>query len=268
MGISPVSAAPYSAMGRWAYAGMRAQQFAQKSAEQPDVSPAFSANPETTTPTPSLSAEASQSAPGQPQKAGQAEQDRGNRQADPKTDKTADKKTDGKAPAQSGAEDPAQLSEADLAQLTKLQSRDTQVRQHEAAHLAAAGGLALSGASFSFQRGPDGAYYAIGGEVSIDVSPGRTPEETADRARRIRTAALAPADPSSTDVAVAAKAQQMELQARAEQASNEGNAGNEGKSSSTKRAVDRAYGVESDHRTGNADEAANVKGTVGQRWVA
>lgn len=107
-----------------------------------------------------------------------------------------------------------QLSKADAAQLAKLQARDRQVRLHEMAHLAASGGLATSGPSFTYQKGPDGVNYAVGGEVSIDTSPGRTPEDTIARARQIQAAALAPADPSGQDRAVAAQAQHMEIEAR------------------------------------------------------
>jgi hypothetical protein len=109
-----------------------------------------------------------------------------------------------------------QLSPEALALIDKLKARDLEVRQHELAHMAAAGGLATSGASYTYQRGPNGVSYAIGGEVSIDTSPGATPEETIQRARTIAAAALAPAEPSGPDRAVAAQAQQMEAQARAE----------------------------------------------------
>lgn len=109
-----------------------------------------------------------------------------------------------------------QLSDADAALLAKLQARDRAVRQHEMAHLAVSGGLATSGASFTYQKGPDGVDYAVGGEVSIDTSPGRTPEDTIARARQIQAAALAPADPSGQDRAVASQAAQMEIAARAE----------------------------------------------------
>ena len=103
-----------------------------------------------------------------------------------------------------------------LALIDKLKSRDTEVRQHEQAHLAAAGGLAVSGASYTYQRGPNGVDYAVGGEVHIDTSPGRTPQETIARAHTIESAALAPAEPSGADRAVAAQAQQLEQQARAQ----------------------------------------------------
>ncbi len=108
------------------------------------------------------------------------------------------------------------LTPEQVAQLTKLRARDREVRQHEAAHLAASGGLATSGASFSYQKGPDGVNYAVGGEVQIDTSSGRTPQESIERARTIQAAALAPAQPSGQDQAVAAAAQKMELQARTE----------------------------------------------------
>jgi hypothetical protein len=110
----------------------------------------------------------------------------------------------------------ATLSPEAQAMLDKLKARDTEVRQHEQAHLAASGGLATSGASYTYQRGPNGVNYAIGGEVHIDTSPGASPQETISRARTIQAAALAPADPSGQDRAVAAAARQMEAQARTE----------------------------------------------------
>ncbi|MFC4158151.1 putative metalloprotease CJM1_0395 family protein [Chitinimonas lacunae] len=109
-----------------------------------------------------------------------------------------------------------ELSEEERQQVEKLKARDQEVRQHEMAHLAAAGGLALSGASYVYQRGPDGVNYAIGGEVSIDTSPGATPEETLRRAEQLQRAALAPHDPSGADRAIAAQAQQMAIEARAQ----------------------------------------------------
>lgn len=108
------------------------------------------------------------------------------------------------------------LSADDETLLRTLQARDREVRQHEQAHLAASGGLALSGARFSYQRGPDGVDYAVGGEVSIDTSPGGTPEETLQRARQLRAAALAPARPSGQDLAVAAQAARMAMDAQTE----------------------------------------------------
>ncbi len=107
----------------------------------------------------------------------------------------------------------AELSADERKMVAELRARDAEVRAHEAAHMAAGGGL-TGGASFTYQVGPDGGRYAIGGEVSIDASPGNTPQETVMKAQRIRAAALAPADPSAQDRAVAAAAARMEAAAR------------------------------------------------------
>lgn len=115
-----------------------------------------------------------------------------------------------------GSSQSGELSEEQLKEVEQLKARDREVRAHEMAHLAAAGGLATSGASFAYQRGPDGVSYATAGEVKIDVSRGDTPEDTLRRAQIIRAAALAPAEPSGQDRSVAAKATQMEAEARAE----------------------------------------------------
>lgn len=107
--------------------------------------------------------------------------------------------------------------DSELALIRSLEARDREVRAHEQAHLAAAGSLALSGAHFTFQKGPDGKQYTIGGEVSVDTSP--VPgdlQATLEKARQIRAAALAPAAPSAQDRRVAAQAAAMEQQAQAE----------------------------------------------------
>lgn len=108
-----------------------------------------------------------------------------------------------------------ELSEEEQQQLTELKARDAEVRAHEAAHLAAAGPYARGGASFEYQTGPDGKKYAIGGSVSIDSGPiSGDPEATIAKAQTVRSAALAPASPSSQDQKVAAAASQMEADAR------------------------------------------------------
>ena len=109
-----------------------------------------------------------------------------------------------------------QLNEAELAMVRELKQRDQKVRQHEMAHLAASGGLARGGPSYSYQRGPDGQNYAVGGEVNIDISKGKTPDETVQKARTIRAAAMAPANPSGADRAIAARATQLETEAQME----------------------------------------------------
>lgn len=110
-----------------------------------------------------------------------------------------------------------ELSDQQLQVVKQLKSRDSVVRAHEMAHLAAGSGITRGGASFSFQRGPDGVQYAVGGEVNIDASKiAGNPEATLDKALKIHAAALAPLQPSSQDRNVAAKAAQMAVEARAE----------------------------------------------------
>ncbi len=108
-----------------------------------------------------------------------------------------------------------QLTPEQQQQVQKLKQIDQKVREHEAAHQAAGAGL-TGGANFQYARGPDGKQYAVAGEVKIDVSAAQTPQQTLDKAKRIQAAALAPADPSSQDRAVAAQAAQMAAKAQAE----------------------------------------------------
>lgn len=100
--------------------------------------------------------------------------------------------------------------------VAQLKARDREVRAHEMAHLAAAGSYATSGARYTYQTGPDGRRYAIGGEVGIDVSPESDPEKTLAKMQVVQQAALAPAKPSAQDLRVAAAAAQAMAQARVE----------------------------------------------------
>jgi hypothetical protein len=115
---------------------------------------------------------------------------------------------------------PGALQEPDTtAQRTieSLRQRDQEVRLHEQAHLLAAGPYAKGAPSYTYQTGPDGQRYAVGGEVPIDLSavPGN-PQATLQKALTIRRAALAPTDPSETDQAVAAHATALAAQAQQE----------------------------------------------------
>lgn len=129
------------------------------------------------------------------------------------TNRSGDPKADKSAKSSRGVQE---LTPEERRVINELQARDTQVRAHEMAHLAAAGGIATGGASYTYQRGPDGRMYAVGGEVPISVSGGRTPEETVQKMRQVAAAAMAPADPSPQDYAVAASARQKEMKALAQ----------------------------------------------------
>lgn len=138
----------------------------------------------------------------------------------------------------------AALSEADQRAITELKKRDREVRAHELAHVAAGAGLVTHGASYSYETGPDGQRYAVGGEVGIDVSKARTPEETIAKAQQIQAAALAPADPSGPDRQIAAHAGQMAMEARMEIASRTSSEGAQaGKVDSAYRGVAQAGGA-------------------------
>lgn len=130
-----------------------------------------------------------------------------------KSDSTSsDNATDSKNNQQS-----LQQSQAYQQVISELEARDQHVRAHERAHLSASGGYATGGASYTYQIGPDGRRYAVGGEVGIDTSPvSGDAEATVQKARIIQRAALAPSDPSSQDLRVHAQAVQMEMQASQE----------------------------------------------------
>jgi hypothetical protein len=112
--------------------------------------------------------------------------------------------------------DEENLTSEQKQQVNDLKRRDAEVKAHEQAHMAAGGGVVQGGASYEYQRGPDGKMYAVGGEVQIDVSSENSPEATIAKMQQVQRAALAPAQPSGTDRAVAARAAQVEARARAE----------------------------------------------------
>lgn len=110
----------------------------------------------------------------------------------------------------------AGLKPEELEVVAELSARDQEVRTHEQQHQAV-GGQFAGAASFSYQTGPDGVQYAVGGEVSIDISAvPNNPQATIEKMRIVRSAALAPAEPSAQDRSVAAAATRIMLQAQSE----------------------------------------------------
>jgi hypothetical protein len=100
-------------------------------------------------------------------------------------------------------------------EVQELKARDREVRAHEQAH-AAVGGEYAGSPSYEFETGPDGQQYAVGGEVSIDISEASDPEETLQKMQQVRAAALAPNDPSPQDLRVAGEASRKASEARAD----------------------------------------------------
>ncbi len=137
-----------------------------------------------------------------------------NQNSSSKTDQSTKNSDAPKANSKAGNKK-TQLNQEEREEVRQLQQREQKVKSHEQAHIAAGGQYVKGGANFEYKRGPDGELYAVGGEVSLDASkvPG-DPEATIRKAQTIRKAALAPADPSSQDRQVAAKARQMEMEAR------------------------------------------------------
>lgn len=107
------------------------------------------------------------------------------------------------------------LNSAEEKQVEELKQRDMEVRAHEQAH-ARVGGAHAGAPSYTFQQGPDGKRYAIGGEVQIDTSKERTPEATIRKMQVVMRAATAPAEPSSQDLKVAQLARTQLSEAQAE----------------------------------------------------
>lgn len=108
------------------------------------------------------------------------------------------------------------LSEEEQRLVRELKARDAEVRRHEQAH-ASVGGPYAGAPTYTYQQGPDGRRYAIGGQVAIDSAPVEgDPEATIRKLEIVRRAALAPAEPSAADRAIAAEASAGIQEARAE----------------------------------------------------
>jgi len=140
------------------------------------------------------------------------------------TDSTSESATTGKESSQAGS---AAAGKAKTAGTTTQQSTDVQqqisqmvqtqnhVISHEQAHMSAGGELAGS-PSYTYTSGPDGKRYITGGEVSISTPSVKEPEDKIRMMERVRSAAMAPSDPSPQDIRVAADASMKESQAQSE----------------------------------------------------
>lgn len=117
--------------------------------------------------------------------------------------------------AKTSPDNPQGLTEEELKQVEELEDRDAEVRAHEQAH-ARVGGQYAGSPKYEYETGPDNKRYAVGGSVSIDVSPEATPEETIRKMDIVKRAALAPAEPSGQDRRVAAEADQKKAEAQQE----------------------------------------------------
>ena len=147
--------------------------------------------------------------------------------------------------------------------VSELAQTDRKVRAHEQAHISVGADLVQGGPTFVYATGPDKKRYAISGEVSIDTSPARTPEETIPKAQHIRATALAPAEPSPQDQRVASLASSMEMNARIEVAIQQRE-----QAAESLKGADVASETASESAEGVASEAASSEGAGFYRGVA
>ncbi len=138
------------------------------------------------------------------------------------TEKKAEADADTSTSNQTKPTDSLERSPEEEKLIQELRATDREVRAHEMAHQAAAGGLSKGGPTFEYQSGPNGQRYAVSGEVQIDTSGvSGDPKATLQKAQQIQRAAMAPAQPSAQDRSVAVTAAAMAAEARAEIASQD-----------------------------------------------
>ena len=165
-------------------------------------------------------------------------------------DSRSNKEQDSSAADNKSGSSVQELSDQDMQIVESLKARDREVRAHEQAHKSV-GGQYAGAISLSYQSGPDGRRYAVGGEVPIDVSPiPGDPEATIVKMTIVKAAATAPAQPSTQDIMVAAEAGRIQMEAQNEllQGNNE-----ELKSSSSTDMANNASG-EVDKDVDNTDK--------------
>lgn len=110
--------------------------------------------------------------------------------------KTSEQNSDNSA----GPSSRTDLDPVEKAVVSQLQARDSAVRQEEEAHAAAAGPYG-SAPQYTYQIGPDGNAYAIGGHVDVSVSASGSKADQDRALATLQNAALAPNAPSGADMA-------------------------------------------------------------------
>lgn len=95
------------------------------------------------------------------------------------------------------------LSSEEAAWLKELRGIDAGVRTHEGLHYDAAGGLAQGLPGYTYIEGPDGGFYAVGGEVQVKASSTTNPDKSQRDSAALFNAATAPGDASAQDMAAA-----------------------------------------------------------------
>jgi hypothetical protein len=202
------------------------------------------------------------SAPGASQKAGQGQT--AENHSFPSADKVQISK-EGHDRLKTSAKQPSpnldteELSHEQKQEVEKLKKRDQEVKAHENAHMSAGAGIVQGGATYQYQRGSDGRMYAVGGEVKIDTSRERNPEDTIRKMQQVKKAALSPSQPSAQDRSVAAQASQIEAEARAEITKKNTEEANDNPEDQLTASVPQFSGVtDLAHNTSNIGQRVNI----------
>ena len=97
---------------------------------------------------------------------------------------------------------PNELDEADKDLVERLEQRDLEVRSHEQSHVAQAGEYARGAPTYTYQMGPDGKSYAVGGSLAVDVGKEADPVENQLKSQTLQAAAMGVDEPSAADAGV------------------------------------------------------------------
>ena len=87
--------------------------------------------------------------------------------------------------------------------LEKFKQTDTNIRSHEQIH--ASIGHTTAPIAYTYQEGPDGKMYAVGGSVRLDTSIPNDPKAAAFKLDMLQKAASGPTDSSAADNTIAAQ---------------------------------------------------------------
>jgi hypothetical protein len=88
--------------------------------------------------------------------------------------------------------------------LDKFKQTDTNIRSHEQIH--ASIGATTSPISYTYEKGPDGKMYAVGGKVTLDTSLPDDPKAAAFKLDMLQKTASGPIDSSGADNTIASQA--------------------------------------------------------------
>lgn len=91
------------------------------------------------------------------------------------------------------------------AEIKHMKAWENHVIAHERMHMLSGGGM-VGAPSYVYKMGPDGKSYITGGEVTLYVPKTATLEGSEASLSKLKSAALAPLDPSPKDMAAAAMA--------------------------------------------------------------